>query len=592
MCQNWHTLLSIILALTFLSTLAVAILTWEQDYLFRVQEQSLFLYTPLFFQQCMSMPAGFITWAGCYLTQFFYHPWIGTCLLVALWALLMGISLRTFRIPLAWSVLLIIPVSILAITVFQLGYWIFYLKMQGYFFASTLGTLAVVLSVWGYRLLPGRFFARPLFILLATAVGYPLTGCYALLGALLMGILSWRLNDNTRTQSLTDSTLAVLAVIAIPLICYRTLYHSVNIADIYLVGIPRFQTAETVCLPYYTPYALLALCLLVATLFYSPRRKPTERRPAIMLLVQVLMVVITASATYLNWYKNQNFHLELKMYRAMEQQRWEDILATMQESKSPTRLMAMMKNLALFRLGRQGDDMYQYRPGNRQSAAPIEVRMLQTGGKLLYLNYGQANYCHRWCVEDGVEFGWRIEYLKCMAVSMLMNGEAKAAEKYLHILKDTRYYQSWTGPDQQELAMMKRLMPADNQLTNDNMLVEAFLLNHFANRDSDDPLAQEASLMFALQTCNSEVFLKRLAHYMALKPSQRLPRHCQEALCVYNKADSIPVDDTIRQNYQAFMSTAAQYRGMNIEQVKPLMQERFGNTFFYDYYFNNYQQPQ
>ena len=29
----------------------------------------------------------------------------------------------------------------------------------------------------------------------------------------------------------------------------------------------------------------------------------------------------------------------------------------------------------------------------------------------------------------------------------------------------------------------------------------------------------------------------------------------------------------------------------SIEAVKPLMQEQFGNTFFYDYYFNNYQQP-
>ena len=56
--------------------------------------------------------------------------------------------------------------------------------------------------------------------------------------------------------------------------------------------------------------------------------------------------------------------------------------------------------------------------------------------------------------------------------------------------------------------------------------------------------------------------------------------------------DSIPVGPDISQHYEQFMQTASQCRGMSLEQVKPLMRERFGDTFFFDYYFNNYQQPE
>lgn len=588
-CHHWHTFLSFCLPLFALAAFGFVILTYEHEYLFRIQEQSLFLDTPLFFYQMMTFPAGLLSWFGTYLTQYLYYPWAGTLILLALWALLMWMLQQTFCIPRQWSVFTLLPVCTLAITVFHLGYWIFYLKMHGYFFASTIGTIAAVALIWLFRLLPGRYHIRTVFLILSSIIGYPLIGCYALLATLAMGILTRRLEDSKRADCIIHTLLALITIIAVPLICYRTLYHSTSISDIWLVGIPQFQTAEKTCTPYYAPYALLALWLIIGSLAYN--FAPLKRTKGLTLYVAQLSIFILAGIfTYLNWYKDQNFHLELKMYRYMEQQNWEGMLTTMQEAVRPTRFMSVMKNLALFRLGRQGDEMYTYPSGNCPSVAPFEVRMLQTGGKLLYLNYGQANFCHRWCMEDGVEFGWRVEYLQCMATSMLMNGEKAAAEKYLNILKHTRYYQTWT-PDHQELTLMKRLMPDNNQLTSDNMMAEAFLVNHFANRDSNDPLAQEASLMFALQSCNSEVFLQRLSHYLELKPQSRIPIHCQEALCIYQKTDSIPVDEAVSRNYQMFMQKAGQYRGMSIEAVKPLMQEQFGNTFFYDYYFNNYQQP-
>ena len=48
--------------------IAILLIAFESDFLFRIQEQNLFLHTPLFFQQHMTKAGGLLTWAGCYLS--------------------------------------------------------------------------------------------------------------------------------------------------------------------------------------------------------------------------------------------------------------------------------------------------------------------------------------------------------------------------------------------------------------------------------------------------------------------------------------------------------------------------------------------
>ena len=57
-----------------LLAVAVILAITEADVLYTAQEQNLFLHTPLFFEQQMVKAGGLLTWAGCYLTQFFYYP--------------------------------------------------------------------------------------------------------------------------------------------------------------------------------------------------------------------------------------------------------------------------------------------------------------------------------------------------------------------------------------------------------------------------------------------------------------------------------------------------------------------------------------
>ena len=74
-------ILSLLLPLALLVILGFVLLTYEHALLFKIQEYNLFLYTPLFFKQCMVSSGGMLTWLGTYFTQYFYHQWIGVLFL-------------------------------------------------------------------------------------------------------------------------------------------------------------------------------------------------------------------------------------------------------------------------------------------------------------------------------------------------------------------------------------------------------------------------------------------------------------------------------------------------------------------------------
>ena len=160
--------------------IGIAMVAFEHDVLLRVEEQSLFLHTPLFFKQCMVASGGLLSWSGAFLTQFFHYPALGVAILCLLWCLLVWMARRAFRIPDAWVAVTLIPVAMLLITDVDLGYWIYYLKLRGHFFVATLGVIVVVGLVWAYRVLPQ--FVRSIWVVVTVVVGYPLFGFYALAG--------------------------------------------------------------------------------------------------------------------------------------------------------------------------------------------------------------------------------------------------------------------------------------------------------------------------------------------------------------------------------------------------------------------------
>ena len=260
----------IALWLLTLTVLAIIMLSIEADLLWKVQQHNVFLNTSLFFNQMMAMPGGMLSYLGTFFTQHFYYPWAGVILLCGWWLLLMWQTKRAFNLPDRWTVVSVIPVAILLVANMDMGYWVYFMKLPGYFYAATIGTTAAVALIWAFRCLPENKWIRSAYIFVVTLAGYPLLGVYALAAVAMMAVLAWRMYKE-KTTSIILSVVALLSIIAIPLLYYRFVYVGTNAIDIYRVGIPVFGIVDTYP-NFYIPYYILGLFFLLVSLTFSAER--------------------------------------------------------------------------------------------------------------------------------------------------------------------------------------------------------------------------------------------------------------------------------------------------------------------------------
>ena len=587
-----------------LAAIACGLLVYESDLLWKVQELNLFMNTSLFFRQQMVVPAGILTYAGTWLTQLFYNPWLGVTVLSGWWLLLLWLLKRTFAVPARWTALLLIPVALLLLTNVDLGYWIYMLKLRGQFFLTTLATVSVVALLWGFRSMPDKYWLRTIWLVLTGLVGYPLLGIYGLAATLLMGIWSWRLM--ARGRAAIHTVIAVLLAIAVPLFCYRYVYHETNLANIYYAGLPVFFITEEYPW-YYTPYYLLALFMLVMVCLPIGVKEVKEVKGAKKWLpwaVQAVALGAVAWGVVHFWYKDENFHHEVKMMHLIDQTDWEGVLQeAARQDDEPTRAIVMMRNLALSRLGRQGELMYEYRNGSKEYDSPFGMRQMLVNGPLVYYQYGLLNSCSRLCTEMGVEFGWRVEYIKLLARCAVLNNEQAVARKYINILKKTMYHKDWAVKTEamlnnpkliaqdKEMEPITHMLHFTDELDSDNGYVERYLMRQLANHSySKDPIFQEQSLLASLWFRDSKTFWYHFNVYIHLHPNGPIPVAYQEAAYLYGKLeerpdlDKMPFSPGVKDSFEKFFQVFGQYEGVDAEDVRKQTGLPYSNTFYYNYY--------
>ena len=554
--------------LVALSVVAGALLFFESDLLWKLQERNLFLNTSLFFDEQMVVPGGLLSWEGSWLTQFFYYPWLGTLLLCACWLLLMWLVKKAFALTDQWMPLALVPVGLLLLTIVDMGYWIYFLKLPGHVFVGTLGTIAVAALLWVFRALPRRWGLRLVFIAVTALVGYPLLGIYGIAASLLMGLYIWRF-DQPLWQKVAGSLVALAGAALVPLLCYHYAYHEMNLANIYYAALPLYFLQEEYH-TYYLPYYGLALFFVLMVLLRPDGIKRFKRIAALALVLGAL-----AWAVVNYWYKDENFHHELRMQRCIEQNDWEGVVteAGLQKDE-PTRAIVMMRNLALSRLGRQGDEMFLYPNGSKRYEAPFGMRLMMCVGPMIYYHYGMINYSARLSTEMGVEFGWRVENLKLLAKCAILNKEEGRTRKFLSLLKHTTFYGDWVD----EARELDELKPVARMM---NRLVES--------NSKDDALFQEQALLATLWTKDITQFWHHFRNYLDLHPKAHIPRYIQEAAYLYGKLedremiDRMPIDQSVKQSFDNFMNAAQHYNHMEADYVREGM-KGFNDTYYYDYY--------
>ena len=595
--------LALAIWLVVLVVIAGALLIFESDQLWKVQEKNLFLCSMLYLKEQLVVPGGFLTWVGTWFTQFLYYPWLGVLLLCGWWLLLMFVIKRTFRIPDRWAIVMLIPVAILLLANMSMGYWIYILKLRGYFFISTIGTTAVAALLWGFRCIPDRNYLRAVYIFIACALGYPLMGIYGLAAALIMGIWSWRLSA-TRTEAIVNSVVAILSVAAVPLFCYRYIYYQINLDNVLWAELPLFFITEEYH-TYYIPYYLLALFFVVLAVTYrADRETGKSMKKLYYLLSQALVAILLVGSVYHFWMKDENFHRELAMQHRIANLDWMGVLeeAAAQQDE-PTRAIVMMRNLALSRLGKQGDTMFLYKNGAKAYAAPFGMRLMLVAGPMIYYQYGMLNYCNRLSMEMGVEFGFRTEDYQLLVNCALLEDDKPLARKYINLLKQTIFYKDWAEQAEAllghpeliakdtEREPITHMLHYGNYLGGDDGYTERFLMNQLVRSAyTGDPIFQEQTLLATLWTKDIKQFWYHFYDYVRLHPNSPMPRYYQEAAYLYGKLEDrkdfkrVPFDKGIKDTFEHFMTSAAKYNNKEVEICREGLYPFYGETYYYDYY--------
>lgn len=591
----------------------------EREMLFLGQEQSLWLPDASWREMLTIYPGGWLSIAGCFLTQFFYYPALGIALLTVAWISIALMQQHIFRLR-GWNMLVSLVTPMLLLTcIVQTGYWIYYMKLPGHLWVPTLGILLAHLVALLANYMKG-WTKLPLLIITAW-LGYLWCGAWSFLALALIVFSSFKPLEETLSKankialwSLPIVTIACIFIV--PHLAYYCVFDQTMFDNIYVAGMPSFRHADSDCaiyrLAYYLLFASLALPLLIARLNnHSPRNQRWNHI--------LLGTVLACSCLFVQnrWNKDRNFHAECAMSNAVGQQDWKRVLDISREGANdtlpPTRAMVMMKNLALFRLGRFADEFLQYPEGARQQDMEdferygFTVRLTQIAGKTLYFNYGKLNFAYRWCMEDAVEFGWRVNELKLMALCAMLKGEDTVAHKYIDLLKKTLYHKEWAEhyealighPDkirkQPELEQICYLKEYGDRLDGDNTLVELYLLQTFASGHGADPVYQEMTLNSALLMKDIDLFWPRFWEYAsrhAKDSNFHMPRYYQEAAYLYghleNKVDisTLPFDQSVCDSYDRFMQYNARpdinplSEKEKAEKFRPL----FGDTFYYFYF--------
>lgn len=574
------------------------------DTMFFMQDRGWWNSTQMFFDDCTRVPGGLLSWAGAFLTQFFYYPVVGILILIALWMLTFGLAKWSFKVPNEWSFLLFIPLTAQLCSDIQLGYWVYVLKDIDYVFYHPLGLFAaLLLSVPFWTYLPvgekAKQWVALAWIPSVAALFYYPFGIYALLAAL---IVSVRLLSQ---KNFTGLVAVVLTIWLVPLL--ETSGTTLMRPDQpWTYGFHKFELDSLRDHSLEIPFYIALIVPLFFPFIKMIKTKKLLASQGIMVATAALMFFCLSARDF----DDYNFHAEMRMQRGVEECRWNDVLREAAMVKGPvTREMVMFRDIALINRGELCSKRYTY---NNESVLPvtvsdsIHIRISDQAADLIYYNYGETVFAIRRAIERCMHYGYSHYTLRMLTQCAIVNGEKDNARKYLRLLSRTTFQKKWAErmlpfvedekllPADEHFRMPLKLYNEGSELVGtDDKYVELTIMKKWMYNITNDPEAQEVALGSAMIMRDQKCFWSQVQIFYNINPGKHFPIHVQEAMLygVYElKAQGVNLslvqfDQRVVDRYKAFFERINQYssQGMNQEQIGKALRPEFGDTYMWDY---------
>lgn len=396
--------------------------------LYHLNQYSLFCPKGDWLRTFFEQPGGILALTGAFLTQFCHYPVLGAAIFALLMCLLTFLTEKAFGLEGRAAWLSTLPSLFLLLFITRMDYSIYLFRTYGLMYSQVLGFCVTSALVLLYR--KGFLGKRtgPLFVAVAVLAGYPLFGAFALLAALLMGMLALREGK----RGFLELAVALLAGTAVLWLCREQpwIFPRIHRQYVYFAALPYMEFLDNfICLVplILTAAAMVALCFLgKAGRFVVPA-----------LLGATILTVLGGSC----W--DRGFHTVLAMERAVSEQDWDQVLKLARKEQDPNRVHVLYRNVALYQQGSLLEKMFQFPDGDapQHTRAPLPLSNICAVPVLYYC--GMLNSCDRLAMENSSTFSKCIHYYEYQARTALVSGEYELARKYLDMVDANWFEGKW-----------------------------------------------------------------------------------------------------------------------------------------------------
>lgn len=581
--------------IVFMIIAAIVLAVINNDLLYTIQDCSIFCKGHTFQAPFSCIPGGMISWIGCYFTQYFYYPWLGTSILIIMWMILYFLCIKVYKLTFQNYAYCIIPITALLCSLIGLGYWIYYMNMPGYWFSGTLGCIYLTLSILGYsKLQNNKIVIIPLlYIILISSIGYYLCGWWGLLASICCTLYNVKKEIKT-TRFIISSITSIILLGAIPLITYY-ISGKLPIEKAWIIGFPLFKQNEYIDWKLSIPFFIIIIWFVIMTINKPEENKDSGNKKKQIFLSLFIATLFLISPFWLN-YNDSRFKSEIRMYKLLDECRWKEIISEYSKnSQKPTNQMIICKNIALLHLGKLGAEGFQTgmigTPPTKQGE--LKVSMAQTIAPLLYYHHGCINYASRSALNNIAQYGLSVRNLKILIRCAVINNEPELAQKYIAILNTTTYHRKWAAQwmqytiearcarESKEINTITPMIVLDDILDDDCNMCESFLLDYFATLIACTKEQQEMALCYAMLLKDDELIKYQIENYYSIFGENNIPIHVLEAVDVFNQEHSTDYLKFI-QDYQNTIGT-----GKKIVEIGKQLNPIYGQTYWWYYYFVN-----
>lgn len=549
-------------------------LNYKFQYAF-LEQYSMFQNNSFYLAEKLSEPGGFNEYISSFLSLAFIYNG-GAALVIALFLGLISCLFHAFLKKMDSSS------GILAALVPCFIFWVFPQESV----AVLVSTAFSLLATYIYTNISNYKYRIPAGLLLIIVLYFIATPAHILFSLLCL-IYELSVKDNKKAAIAGFINLALALIL--PLVAMRS---------IYIIPMREAYLSKYLCHPEHevpaSIYFLLYSFPIISVLVLITRGKVFIKNENIKAIANYI-TVIAASVVIFTYMKNPMEQAYRYDYYARNGE-WEKIVKHAERHSIKDMDALVYLNLALSHTGRLASDMFRF-PQMGESGfitKDPKSRMGLIQASEVAWQVGQINASQRFAFV-GVLSSQRCvqpRLMKRLVETYIVNGEYKAAEKYIKILESAPHYSKWakeqrsllnekSSNESKWVAEKRALMPiTDNpfDLTVSFPSAIAFLIDdHIDNRAAFD-----YGMGFLLMYGDMGAFI----HYMNLIKGKykSLPKHYQEALCLYYigmKADknalaSYNVSQDIMNRFISFTQ--------NVRTSSPaVLKSQFGDTYYYYY---------